>query len=309
MKPFYAHGKLMITSEYMVMYGADALSLPLKVGQTLHLKPSANHAVFSWKASYLDRFWFEVEFNPSNLNIIRTTDKEIALRLAGYLKTIISISSTFQRELFTWDVETHLEFNPDWGFGSSSSLTALLAEWAELNPLDLHMQISSGSGYDVASAIAEGPIIYRIKHDSPQYRHVHFNPAFSENIFFAWLGNKQSSHESVLKFKDFIKPGLDEITFFNSITGGMLHAENWTEFGELMKKHETRLSEILKTPTIGSTLFNDLDGYVKSLGAWGGDFVMIVTGQDPDDLKRYLKNKKINILFPFNEIVKHGHVV
>jgi len=293
----------------MVMYGADALSVPLSLGQYLHLKPRLNPKIFSWKAFYLEKFWFDAEFDPSSLHIVRTTDREIAERLAGYLKTIINLNSGFQRELFSWDVETNLEFHPEWGFGSSSSLTALLAEWAELNPLDLHMQISEGSGYDVATAIAGGPIIYRLKHDAPQYSHVHFNPPFSDHIYFVWMGNKQSSHESVLRFRDRIRPGHNEISFFNSITGKILQAEGWNEFGALMMEHETRLSEILGIPTVGSRLFPDLDGYVKSLGAWGGDFVMIVTGQDQKTLQEYLKSKNLRVIFPYEEIVKHDQIV
>lgn len=293
----------------MVMYGADALSLPLVKGQTLQLIPRETKDTFTWKAYYQNKTWFVIEFKPSNLNIIYTTNTPIAETLAGYLRSIIALSSRFQKELFTWDVETHLDFHPEWGMGSSSTLTALLAEWAELNPLDLHFEISPGSGYDVASAIANGPIVYRIKHDSPQYQHVHFDPPFSENIFFAWLGNKQSSHESVLEYKDLLKPAYEEIQFFSSITDKMLKAKEWTEFGELMKEHEARLSKRLSLPPLAEKLFPDLKGYAKSLGAWGGDFIMIVTDQDQKELKAYLKSKNIRTLFPYNEIVLHGNVV
>ena len=308
MKPFYARGKLLLSSEYMVMYGANALSVPLQLGQSLHLKRRETGSGFTWKAFYLNEPWFHVEFNPSNLSIIHTSNQEIAERLAGYLKTIIAMNAHFQKEIFTWDVETYLEFHPDWGLGSSSSLTALLAEWAVLNPLDLHMEISSGSGYDVACAVANGPIVYRIRHDAPQYSHVRFDPPFVDQIWFAWLGNKQNSHESVLHFKDLIKPGREDIAFFNQITEGMLQAEDWKEFGELMLSHEMKLSEILNVPSITTTLFKDLDGYVKSLGAWGGDFVMIASEMDGKKLKAYLKHKRIRTIFPYTEIVQNNNV-
>lgn len=293
----------------MVMYGAQALSFPLHVGQSLHLKPARQKKLFCWEAFYLNRPWFRVVFNSSTLEIVETTDRSKAEKLAGYLKTLDTLSSSFRQELFTWDVETQLEFHPSWGLGSSSTLTALLAEWAELNPLDLHLQISSGSGYDVATAIASGPIVYRIKHDAPQYRHVSFLPAFSDNIFFAWLGRKQNSHESVEHYQSVLDPDHRTIEFFDAMTEGMLHAGNRDEFGDYMTRHEARLSELLNLTPVGKTLFNDLDGYVKSLGAWGGDFVMIVTGRDHESLKEYLEKKKIRVLFNFNELVKHGNVV
>ena len=43
---FQAHGKLLLSAEYMVMHGATALAVPLKKGQTLANKPYRKQPVF-----------------------------------------------------------------------------------------------------------------------------------------------------------------------------------------------------------------------------------------------------------------------
>ncbi len=198
MKPFFAHGKLLISAEYMVLHGSLALALPLHKGQTLQRLRSEDRNVFSWDAYEAENLWFSAKFNPTTLGIIETSDQEKAENLRFLIKTLIEMDPSFQRELFTWDVETVLGFSPKWGFGSSSTLIALMAEWAEVNPLDLHFRVSDGSGYDVACALAERPIHYKLREDGPHYRHVKFNPPFAKNLYFVWLGKKQSTAEHLV---------------------------------------------------------------------------------------------------------------
>jgi hypothetical protein len=57
-------------------------------------------------------------------------------------------------------VETHLEFDRSWGLGSSSTLISNIALWANINPYLLLEQSFGGSGYDVACAQANGPLLY-----------------------------------------------------------------------------------------------------------------------------------------------------
>ena len=76
-----------------------------------------------------------------------------------------------------------LDFSPHWGFGSSSTLISLLAEWAEVNPLDLHFMISDGSGYDVACAIADGPIIYKLRDHASPVSACSFQSPFQTDLF------------------------------------------------------------------------------------------------------------------------------
>ena len=303
MKPFFAHGKLLISAEYMVLHGSLALALPLHKGQTLQRLRSEDRNVFSWDAYEAENLWFSAKFNPTTLGIIETSDQEKAENLRFLIKTLIEMDPSFQRELFTWDVETVLGFSPKWGFGSSSTLIALMAEWAEVNPLDLHFRVSDGSGYDVACALAERPIHYKLREDGPHYRHVKFNPPFAKNLYFVWLGKKQSTAEHLVEMAEKINPDYQEIHHFTTLTQQMTEATELSEFRLLMEEHEAKLSELIKLDRVSVTRFPDLPGSVKSLGAWGGDFVMIATESDSETLYNYLDKKGFNTIFRYNDLV------
>jgi mevalonate kinase len=205
--------------------------------------------------------------------------------------------------LFKWDVETILEFSPQWGFGSSSTLTALLSEWAEVNPLDLHFMISHGSGYDVACAIANGPIHYKIRDNGPHYQHVPFHPPFSNQIYFAWLGNKQSTAKHLDQLPASFNPDYEDIRHFSMLTRKMIEATDLHSFRELMEEHEAVLSKKLGMERISSSRFKGCPGTVKSLGAWGGDFVMIATDSTQKELFDYLYERDINVIFSYADII------
>lgn len=195
-----------------------------------------------------------------------------------------------------------LDFSPEYGFGSSSTLISLLAEWAEVNPLDLHFMVSEGSGFDVACALADGPITYKLRDSTPQYQHISFHPPFQEHIWFAWLGNKQATAAHLREVAKGIKPRFDTIYKFSELTRAMIEASSLEEFRRSMEEHEEVLSGILGMERIKSS-FTDLPGSVKSLGAWGGDFMMIATEVDRETLETYLAKKGIHVLYSYEELV------
>jgi len=303
MNDFYAHGKLLLTAEYMVIHGSSALALPLRVGQSLKRIRSDRRDVFTWMALYEDRPWFSAVFDPLHLKVLESSDPEKASKLTRILEACIELMPSFQKELFTWDVETSLEFSPSWGFGSSSTLTALLAEWAEVNPLDLHFLTAPGSGYDVACAIADGPIVYKIRDGSPHYRHIPFHPPFSDRIYFAWLGSKQQTEKHLKQVIDKIQVGYEEIHRFSRLTEEMISATDLGIFGKLMEEHEEELAGILGMERIAATRLRSLPGHVKSLGAWGGDFVMIISQVDEEELFAYLHERDILVIFRYDDLV------
>ena len=296
-----AHGKLLLSAEYMVMHGAAALAVPLLRGQQLERIRSQNRKVFSWKAFYEEQPWFRADIDPSNLRILDSDDPEKAERLRELIAACIELMPSFQQELFRWDVETRLDFSPQWGFGSSSTLIALMAEWVEVNPLDLHFMVSEGSGYDVACAIADGPIQYRLRDGSPHYRHIPFQPPFADRLYFAWLGTKQATSAHLKEVR--LKPGFETIHHFSELTRRMIECREAETFGKLMDEHEERLSRFLGMEMVSAQRLAGLPGHVKSLGAWGGDFVMILSGTGEKELFEYLQRKDIRVIFRYNELV------
>jgi len=177
-----------------------------------------------------------------------------------------------------------------------------MARWAEVNPLDLHFMVSEGSGYDVACAISEGPITYKLKDHSPQYSHISFNPPFRDQIWFAWLGNKQATASHLAEVAGRLSPNFEAVHQFSQLTLEMMNASTLEEFRGVMDRHEEALSPLLGMDPI-SERFKKLPGSVKSLGAWGGDFIMIATKTDKPDLLKNLNKYGIRTLYNYNDLV------
>jgi mevalonate kinase len=191
-----------------------------------------------------------------------------------------------------------------WGLGSSSTLIAAIAAWAEIDPFQLHFEVSKGSGYDIACAISSGPIVYKIRESNPEFEPVKFSPSFSDKIYFVYQGNKQDSAEGIQKYRNRnSNPDKSIVDSASSLTERMLRASDLQEFEQIMREHEILISSLLGAPTIRQRMFNDLPGEAKSLGAWGGDFCMLTWHDDPALLSRYLKSKSLDTWFNYSDIV------
>jgi hypothetical protein len=67
-----------------------------------------------------------------------------------------------------------------------------------------------------------------------------------------------------------------------------------------MEASETILSELLHLPKVKDLYFSDFDGSVKSLGAWGGDFVLAAGGSNP---RAYFKAKGFLTWVPYRDMI------
>ena len=68
----------------------------------------------------------------------------------------------------------------------------------------------------------------------------------------------------------------------------------------MIKEHEDIVSRLISKEKIKDKLFNDFDGEIKSLGAWGGDFILAsALDKNPTD---YFKSKGFNTVLNYNEL-------
>lgn len=300
---FYARGKILLSSEFMILHGSKALALPIRPGQILELHNKEKSALFRWTAHYDSEVWFQAIINLDNLQLISSSEDKKAEHLIFMLKKLIEIKPEFIKELFAADVITRLEFDPNFGFGSSSTLTSLLAQWARVDPMQFHFSISKGSGYDVACAQANSAILYELIDDMPVVQSVDFHPNFAENLYFVYLGKKQETSRSVAEFLSNYIPRKEDVDYFTGISCEFLKVDNLHDFGDLIIKHEQKLAQLLKMRTLKELHFPDLNGYVKSLGAWGGDFALLASDWEKKKLISYFHVKGINKWFSYNDLV------
>ncbi len=214
------------------------------------------------------------------------------------------MNSEFLSKWKGFRVDSRLDFPKDWGLGSSSTLTHAVAAWADIHPMELHFKVSNGSGYDVACAGSDDPILYQVTEDSIRYEPVEFKPAFSDKLYFVYLNQKQSSNDAIKYYLKTVKGKKTFCKDLTAITEAMLEAKSLSKFEGLMDKHEDLVSQALKLDRIQATHFSDYWGKAKSLGAWGGDFALISSDKSVAETKAYFKGKGFEVVIPYAEMVK-----
>ena len=304
MSRFYSHGKFLLTGEYLVLKGALALALPLKLGQSLEVETlDFNENRLQWEAWRPEGKWFSVTLNRENLVNYSTDDPEKAMRLNRILQAVKQLNpKAFEGNDLKFT--THLDFDPNWGLGSSSTLIANLARWANVNPYELLKLTFGGSGYDIACATAEQPIYYQLVDNQPKVETIDFQPSFADHLFFVYQGQKQSSSKEIKAFWEKTNP-IDlqkDLEAVSEISRAVPKCKSLDEFGMLMQCHERIIARCIGQEPVQKR-FPDFEGVLKSLGAWGGDFILAATEWDEKKVKTYFKGKGLEVVFGYNEMV------
>ena len=302
---WYAHGKLLITGEYLVLSGARALAVPVNHGQHLQVVSAfaKKDARLLWTAKKPDGLWFRAEVELPTLQIVKTTDKILTKKLIEIFTVIREFAPAFLDGRKSYEVETRLEFAPEFGFGSSSTLISNLAFWAGINPFDLQRKALGGSGYDVACAREVKPVFYQLLNGKPVVEPVAWSPPFKNRIYFVYLGQKQRSDESIARFKKSAVFSGSDIENISAIGEKLVKTDNLKDFENLLSEHEKIMSAILGIAPVKERLFKGHQGIVKSLGAWGGDFVLITNHCTDKAFREQMKSMGFNTMFSWDELV------
>ena len=281
--------------------GTKALAVPLRVGQRFSVYDSPEKTL-EWKARSPEGMWFKASLKLPELQVLETTNPIYANRLVSLLKKTKELSHHFVEQLEHTKVETLLDFNPEYGFGSSSTLIYGLSRWANIDPYVLQEQTFGGSGFDIACADAIGPITFQRIENAVQIKNIKLSSEISDKIYFVYLGKKQQTSQSIQNFLDNASYSSSDIETITSITNEVVKSKSLIEFEILLNEHEKLMSKILNEPTIKSTCFSSLDECVKSLGAWGGDFVLVTSQMPKQIFSEQMKKKGFPVNFAYSEL-------
>lgn len=299
---FYSNGKLLITAEYTVLDGAKALALPTKFGQDLIVESAGNKTVY-WTSFDADKsIWFQSEITFEEIVLKQNSDPENGIRntLIEILHEAYNLNPDFINKSEGYRISTALTFPKFWGLGTSSTLINNIAQWLQIDAFKLLKNSFGGSGYDIACAQNDSALLYRLENVNPIVEIIDFKPTFSEKIYFVYLNKKQNSKSAIASYyKKKVNIGTS-IKTIDALTETIIHANELQEFASAVKKHETEMSTILETQTVQQTLFPDFNGTIKSLGAWGGDFVMAISEENPVD---YFIEKGYKTIIPYNDMI------
>ena len=300
---FYSNGKLLLTAEYLVLDGAKALAIPTKFGQNLIVEENKSQGII-WKSYDSDgSLWFEDHFDFSEIIHSENSEKESSVRniLLVILQEAYQLNPDFIRQKVGYSIVTELSFPRNWGLGTSSTLINNIAQWLHIDAFVLLNNSFGGSGYDIACAQNNSPILYHLDNGKPVVEKVNFEPEFSNHLYFVYLEKKQSSKESIAAYYNNKNRELTQSIITNdTITQKVLQAKTLTEFAFALEEHESEMSHILEMEIIKELLFSDFDGVIKSLGAWGGDFVLVVSKENPT---AYFKEKGFETIIPYGKMI------
>ncbi len=300
MKTFRANGKLLISGEYTILDGSLSMAIPTKRGQILHYN-EVDHEILHWRSlDVKGETWFEAHFKGNELKVLDSSDDRIADTLKEILLAAGGLSDTSNG--LRGEVTTALEFPTDWGLGSSSTLLCCVAQCFDIDPMQLHFKVSNGSGYDVACGMMDSAITYQLDDGLVEVNQIDWKPDFRSSLFFVYLNAKQKSSTEVNKYQD-RKSSFDialTVEEISALTRKMINAGTLDVFNEAIVKHEKIMSGVLGYPTAKQSYFSDYKGAIKSLGAWGGDFIL-ATGNAEDRL--YFAEKGFSDIHEFDAFI------
>ncbi|RTZ01469.1 GHMP kinase [Flavobacterium sp. RSP49] len=301
-KTFYSNGKLLITGEYLVLDGAKAFALPTKMGQNLIIEKGNNKEII-WKSYDADgSIWFEDTLLFSDISKeVQTKNESVKATLTTILHEAFKLNPNFILNSEGYTITTELSFPKSWGLGTSSTLINNIAQWLDIDAFTLLKNSFGGSGYDIACAQNDTPIVYHLEKGTPIVEKVSFNPDFTNDLYFVYLNKKQSSKSAIAAYDMNKKNNLPRTIALNDvITSEVLNATTIQSFAAALQKHEVQMSIVLETQTIKESLFPDFNGVIKSLGAWGGDFVMAIAIENPTD---YFISKGYETIISYDEMI------
>ena len=298
---FYSNGKLLISSEYVVLDGALALALPTKFGQDLTVESGLNQEIH-WSSYDCDHaIWFEayISFQEirEKVNFENQPEKNTLLAI---LHEAFLLQPKYLNDSNGYRIETQLGFPRKWGLGTSSTLLNNIAQWLQIDAFTLLKNSFGGSGYDIACAQNDTAILYQLVDGKANVEKILFEPQCVSNLYFVYLNQKQSSKAAIDSYNSNSNRSGEVVPYFNRLTQELIEKNDFSSLGELINRHENKMSQVLSLTTVQERLFPDFEGTIKSLGAWGGDFVLVLSKDNPT---AYFKEKGYKTILAYSEMI------
>ena len=310
MRTFYSHGKLLLSGEYVVLDGSLSLAIPTKFGQSLEVEIIKEPKVIWTSIDEKGDIWFEDTFEiiPNGISKAarnKNNSNDVSYKIIQIINAVKKLNPVFFISQNGFKITTKLDFPRHWGLGTSSTLINNIAQWTGVDAYKLLEMTFGGSGYDIACAQYDTPITYQLRTFEShkvdrQVKRVPFNPPFKEHLYFIYLNQKQNSREGISRYKE--NKGEDFqliISEINDISKKLIECDSLNIFENLITKHEIIISKLINIEPIKDRLFYDFKGSIKSLGAWGGDFILVASENNPEI---YFKSKGYNTILSYKDM-------
>ena len=297
---FKSNGKILLSSEYLVLDGAKAIALPSKLTQDLQVD-KCDDKIIEWQSfDENNDLWFEEKFYFSGSNLKYENKKnETSEKILLLFKFLLKIKDV--KDILGNKFLTKLNFKREWGIGTSSTFVNNLAKWAKTDPYELLFSAFNGSGYDIACCDVKNPIFFQKNQNSITIENISFNPPFIENLYLIFLEKKQNTQTSIKEYFNTKTDKKQLIKNVNFISEEIVKCKDLNQFEDLIVEHENIIASATSQKPIHQLVFSNYSqGRIKSLGAWGGDFVLATSKNN--DLS-FFKNKGYNTIMKLSDLV------
>ena len=72
---------------------------------------------------------------------------------------------------------------------------------------------------------------------------------------------------------------------------------------QVIKAHEQVVGETIGIEPVQPRLFRDFPGQLKSLGAWGGDFMLAMSEHGTKEVRNYFATKGLSVVLSYDDMV------
>jgi hypothetical protein len=264
----------MLVGEYAVLAGGLAIAFPVKYRQCMEVTTIEGNGTIHWHSYDFEGIeWLKCRFS-THQQLDTHPLCNVLLPIQKMLNIAIAENPSLLPENSDLVFRIKASFRKEWGLGSSSAMIANIAKWSGANPWDLMHCSFPGSGYDVAVAFHNKALSYRL---TPEGRDIVFLPSIPPALAHyrvVFTGRKVNSRDSVAALQTRIPLLQDHVKELDALSTRMLDNPTPAAFASALLDYEMILSNVLQIPR-ASENYPDYPGLIKSLGAWGGDALLV----------------------------------
>jgi len=299
---YHSNGSFLLTGEYLVSQGSQAIVLPLKKGQSLVVKP-IQEDLLVWESIYDEETLFTAVFSTDQIDIIESTDGEEALFVRTVLRTAMDhLASLASLPGYSIQAVHNYPFHLD--PGTRPALIAGVAAWFNINPFRLCRAIMQDSGYSIAGARSSQPILYEVVDASPDYKQIALNLSFTDNIYFVYTGGDKglSGEREKIERAGNIPQLISKIREINK---NIIQSGSLEDFEQALLEYEQLLSGVLDEKSYQERLFGGFSGVIKPLTSKSSEFLLVTWKGTMDELREYFAGYNLLTLFHWDELIKN----
>ena len=299
---YHSNGNLLLTGEYLISDGAEAIALPLRKGHTLAVKPIHGKKII-WESVYNQKTETKVIFRSDDFQIIQTDNENSANFIQQVLRKAMDHLPSLN-QLPGYHIKAFHDYPAFLEFGCESAMIANIADWFNINPFRFSRDISPGLESQIACAKNHKPILFKATNKFPDYQEINLNFPFAEHLHFIYTGNKDDSSDRTKQLHNY--PYFHEILIkISEINNQIIQSSSLEAFEKALLNHDKLLSEVLNEKRLQEKAFRNFPGIVKPLNDWSGKFVLASWKGKNNELREYFGSYNIQTIFSWEELIKN----